>query len=271
MEENGSSLVPRVLMLAAAVAAGGGFYYYSSIRQAPVSAPAAAVPEQPGRQEARPSRPPLPVTLGDSDAFVRKKAGELSSSARWAGWLGADTLVRRFTAAVGLIAAEKSPRDSLAFLAPEKGFSVVKKGGKLCVDPKSYARYDPLGNVVQSLDASAAAGLLDELQPLFQEACREMDCEKEGLRAVLVRAIKELLRTPVVDGDIRLKPKVVTYTMEDPALEGLGPAQKHLLRMGPKNVLKIQLKLRELGKTLGVPDVELPQAPQQQVLKPVLR
>jgi hypothetical protein len=40
-------------------------------------------------------------------------------------------------------------------------------------------------------------------------------------------------------------------------LEELSPAQKHLLRMGPANVQKIQSKLRELASALGVSSSEL--------------
>jgi hypothetical protein len=70
----------------------------------------------------------------------------------------------------------------------------------------------------------------------------------------------ELLRTPVVKGDILLEEEegVVTYQMADYSLENLSEAQKHLLRMGPENIRKIQGKLREMARALGVPENQLP-------------
>jgi hypothetical protein len=46
--------------------------------------------------------------------------------------------------------------------------------------------------------------------------------------------------------------------MVDPELESLSQAQKHLLRMGPENILRIQSKLRELAKALGIASSKLP-------------
>ena len=63
--------------------------------------------------------------------------------------------------------------------------------------------------------------------------------------------------------DIRLEEKVISYSMAamaDEKLEDLSDAQKHLLRMGPKNTAKIQGKLREIAKALGVPENQLPKS-----------
>jgi hypothetical protein len=43
------------------------------------------------------------------------------------------------------------------------------------------------------------------------------------------------------------------YSYAKPALENLSPAQKQLLRMGPDNVKRVQIKLRELRDALGDP------------------
>jgi len=73
---------------------------------------------------------------------------------------------------------------------------------------------------------------------------------------VVAKAIHTLLATPVVDGEIELRPKVVTYAFADPRLEALSPAQRHFLRMGPRNVRLIQGELRALAAALGVPESE---------------
>ena len=46
--------------------------------------------------------------------------------------------------------------------------------------------------------------------------------------------------------------------MVDTELEGLSQAQKHLLRMGPENILRINSKLRELAQALDIPSRKLP-------------
>jgi hypothetical protein len=56
----------------------------------------------------------------------------------------------------------------------------------------------------------------------------------------------------VIEGDIPLRQKVISYAYVDEKLESLSPAQKHLLRMGPRNVRIIQAKLREIAALLNL-------------------
>ena len=58
---------------------------------------------------------------------------------------------------------------------------------------------------------------------------------------------------------IALKMSGIVYAYADPRLEGLSPAQKQLLRMGPENVKAIQAKLREIAAVLQIPESRLPQ------------
>jgi hypothetical protein len=67
-----------------------------------------------------------------------------------------------------------------------------------------------------------------------------------------------LLSTPTVDGSERLKPKGIGYGYADERLESLTPAQKQLLRMGPRNVRVIKTKLRDIALALGIPAAHLP-------------
>ena len=115
-----------------------------------------------------------------------------------------------------------------------------------------------MGDAAPALDAQAAARFINEARPLFQQACAELDDKNCDIKDALLRSAKLLLKTPVVEGDIRLKAKVVTWEMTDENLESLQPAQKHLLRMGPRNEAKVQDKLRELALALGASEAELP-------------
>jgi hypothetical protein len=170
------------------------------------------------------------------------------------------------TAEVDNIAEGQSPRASLKFLAPQKEFSVQKKGEKLYINPQSYTRYNLVVDVFESLSAEGIVRVFKEFKPLFQEAYRELGYRDRDFQDTLVRAIKELLRAPVVKGGILLEEseeKVISYsavTMADEKLEDLSDAQKHLIRMGPKNTAKIQGKLREIAQALGVPKNQLPKS-----------
>ena len=48
------------------------------------------------------------------------------------------------------------------------------------------------------------------------------------------------------------------WAYDDERLESLTPAQKQLLRMGPRNVRIIKGKLHDIALALGVPPNQLP-------------
>ncbi len=197
-------------------------------------------------------------SLKESDEWFRKRIKDFWSYPKLAEWLKVNDLIRRITAAVDNIADGQSPRPHLKFLAPGKGFSVVKKREKLCLNPQGYRRYDLVADAFASLDANGAVRIFRELKSLFQEAYRELGYPNEDFQDTLIRAIRELLGTPLVEGDIVLEQAVVTYQMADEDLENLSDAQKHLLRMGPQNTRKIQNKLWEIAVALDVPKNQLP-------------
>ena len=218
------------------------------------TAPPPAVTEPlapPGTQPETPEERGLPP-LAESDTLVRELASGLTSHPGLSVWLSTDGLIQRFVAAVDNIAGGESPRPHLLFLAPAAKFRVVRRKGRLYVDPKSYERYDLVADVLASLDPPRTVEVYRRLQPLCEDAYRGLGKPQGRFDDVLVKAIRTLLATPVVEGDVELTPKVITYAFADPVLEGLSPAQKHLLRMGPKNERAIQAELRALATALGM-------------------
>jgi len=194
---------------------------------------------------------PLDVALDESDSVVRDLIRGLSSHPKLADWVITDDLVRKFVAAVDNVANGQSPRAHIDFFKTERKFKAVEKSGRLYIDPSSYARYDQVADAFVSLDTEGSIRLFRQLKPVIQEAYRDLGYPEQDFQNTLARAIQELLRVPVVK-DVLVQKKVVSYEMIDPELEKLSQAQKHLLRMGPANVQKIQSKLRELASSLGV-------------------
>ncbi len=192
------------------------------------------------------------VTLEGSDAVVRDVVAALSARPELVSWLANEDLVRRFVAAVHNVADGVSPRAHLEFLKPRGAFQVLEDGDVLAVDPKSWRRYDMVAEVFVSIDSAGAVQLFAELEPLINEAHREIAPPGSSFRTTLAAAIDRMLSVPVLDGDEILTPKVVTFAYENQALEGLSEAERQLLRMGPDNVAKIQAKLGELKRTLGL-------------------
>lgn len=197
--------------------------------------------------------------LEGSDELVRRLAQGLSERPELAKWLSHPHLIRRFVVAVDQVAQGKSPRKGFAFLEPEEDFSTIERGGRILVDPRTYRRYDVVAAVVASLDVEGAAELYRELEPQVQAAWAELGYPDREFEDTMAQAIRNLLAAPVIEGEIELDPRVVTHEYADNRLEELGPAKKHLLRMGPDNVRTVQAKLREIARALDL-EVEGPRS-----------
>jgi hypothetical protein len=233
----------------------GGAYWFWRSRAEPAPVPAqaltteAAAPAGPvavAQEEPEIDLPPLDA----SDDLVREIVGRLSTHGALAAWLEASDLARRVAAAVDNASGGKSPAIHLRMLAPTGTFQVRRTGGRLEVHPASYARYDQLGDVVASVDADSCATAYRTLRPLFAAAYRELGLLGE-FDAALARAMRLALAVPVIEEPLRLREGGPPYELFDPGLEGRSAAEKHLLRLGPRNLRIVQAKVRELGRALG--------------------
>ena len=190
--------------------------------------------------------------LDESDGLVRQLVSKLSQHPLVAAWLTTEHLIRNFAVVVQNIADRELPNKHLTSVRPTGSFAVVREGPKTYIDPASYRRYDAYADAFAAFDARSAAKYYATLKPRISEAFRDLGDPKGDADAALKRAIVDLLATPVVEGRIPLAQSSVMYTFADPALQSLSPAQRQLLRMGPRNVRIVQQKLREIAPYLGI-------------------
>lgn len=201
-----------------------------------------------------PSAPPVSLpALAESDAFVRELAKGLSTHPQLAAWLASRGLVRTLTVSVQNIGEGRSPALFLPFLTPTVRFQAVPKGSLLVADPKSYAAYDDFASGVAALDAAECARVYGILAPLFAAAYADLGYPGPDFPKAVARAVAVLAATPVADTEVALRRGPSFLEFADPRLEGLSLAQKHLLRMGPRNARLIQKKAAEVAQALGLP------------------
>lgn len=195
--------------------------------------------------------PTLPPVAEEAlDEAVRRLVGGLSSNPALVRWLATEGLVRRFVVGVANVAEGKSPRQGLLFLDPREEFVVREEGERLVVDASTYRRYDVVAEAIGSVDVAGVATAFEELEPRLDEAYRELGEPRGKFRDVLREAIRRLLRVPVPRGEIEVRPKLKSFRFGDERYEARSAAEKHLLRMGPENMRKVQAKLDEIARAL---------------------
>jgi len=212
--------------------------------------------ESPTKKPLGPDVPPRELPPLDlSDTFVRELIGGLSSRPELATWLATDGLIRNFVASVDAVANGATPSAQLRRLAPARPFAVNARGGDAVIDPRSYERYDGIAATVDALDADGLARAYATLRPRLQEAYRELGYPEGNVDAAVERAIGRLLDTPLLERAVEVQRVAVLYQFADPRIERLSPAQKQLLRMGPRNQRLVQDKLRAVGRALGIASI----------------
>jgi len=235
------------LLLLLAIGAGVAWWFTRPPEAPPAPPPVADA----GAEDAGVVEPPLQ----DSDPQVRNQLAGVASDPLWKTWLEQSDLVRRFTAAVQQVADGESPRASVPFLAPAGAFAAKEpKKGPATIDPKSYARYDAVARCIGSIDAAKAGAAYRALQPLLDRAWRELGPPGTKFDDAMAKAISRLVAVPVPKGEVEVVPKGALWAFKDASLESRTAAEKHLLRMGPDNMQRVQVKLRELQGTLGLPE-----------------
>ena len=229
----------------------------------PAPAPAAAPAAQPKASASR-AEPGEQITLpplDETDELVRQLVGRLSSNPTIAAWLTTDGLILNFVLVTQRIASGEIPTKELGTLGPVPKYRIrSSSGGRLFVDPAMYRRYDRHALAISSLDARGTARLYATVEPRVLDAYRRMGHPTGDFDPVLENAIVAMLKVPIVEGEVELVPTGIVYGYLDPRLETLSAPQKHLLRMGPRNVEAIQGKLREMAPHLGMSEARLPRS-----------
>lgn len=260
MEEQRKVII-TVIAFIVTIAVGIGIYFFLIASRSKQAEPVQEViQETPVVHQPAEERPPVPldVKLDESDDVIRRLLTSLSANTMLAEWLKNDDLIRKFVATVDNIAHGQTPRSHLSFFKPKGGFAVVEEEGSFSTDPQAYHRYDIVADVFVSLDTGGVSEIYPRLKPVFQQAYQELGYPEQDFHEALIAAMAELLEVPVVEEDLALMKDVKGYTLTDPQLESLSQAQKHLLRMGPENVRKIQSRLRNLARALKIPADRLP-------------
>jgi hypothetical protein len=224
---------PLIVAGAAALAVAAAAVWY-------LRRPASPPPPAPAETAApKPADAPLPPAE-KSDAQLRKDLASLSPMPEWARWLAASDLLDRFVVVVDNVAEDVNPRKQVDFikLAPQKSEKL---------DP---TRYDLIALVIASVDAKGLAQVVRDLHPLLESAYHKLGYPDRSFDQVAAKALQRIVDAPVVEKTPALVPKGANFAYADPKLEALGPVEKLLVRMGPRNTKLMQDKAREIAAAL---------------------
>jgi hypothetical protein len=217
----------------------------------PTPPPAPAITELEEPAVAPPPPPPAPVEeplprLEESDDAVRDAVGDIPLGTAGQQYLIPGNIIERSASVVYLMAQGDVPYKLLPVSRPKAAFPISDDGTQVVTDPVGFERYDALTQWLQSLDLKSLLSSLEWFIPLFREAWSYYGEDPAAFDMAVVMTLDLVIATPEVDlSEARLIRKEAVWIFEDPAIEGLAPIQKQVLRMGPENAEIVKAKATE--------------------------
>lgn len=203
--------------------------------------------------------------LADADAMVTGKLTELLGRKDVLGFLQLDGFARRVVATVDNLARSHAPPKVWPVNPTPQRFTVQRgPEGIDTIAPANGQRYEPLVQLIESVDMARAVGLYRSLYPLFQQAYEELGFPGKYFNDRLVQVLDHLIATPVpagplavtlvdVKGDVPSLRPWVRYEYANAAYEGMSAGQKMLLRVGPDNQRRLQARLKDIRQRVARP------------------
>jgi len=216
---------------------------------APPPAPIVTEIEEPAPEA--PPPPPEPVEeplprLEESDDAVRDAVGDIPLGTAGQQYLIPGNIIERSASLIYLMAQGDVPYKLLPVSRPKAAFPISDDGTQVVTDPAGFERYDALTQWLQSLDLESLLSSLEWFIPLFREAWSYYGEDPAAFDMAVVMTLDLVIATPEIDlSEARLIRKEAVWIFEDPAIEGLAPIQKQVLRMGPENAKILKAKAAE--------------------------
>ena len=180
--------------------------------------------------------------LRESDEFIRDRVSDWGLPKLW---VDNESLIARYAALIASISRGELPRRQLAFLVPTGNFKVLRDGEKIFASPENYRRFDNFVDLVEQVPVGRLAQLLREIDPLVRISLRQLGLSGAP-ESILLGAFGRILSMPRLPSRIELVQSTVVFEFADPSLESLPEFEKQLIRMGPRNLERLQNYTRKL-------------------------
>ncbi len=199
-----------------------------------------------------PPPPPAPVEeplprLEESDDAVRDALGDIPLGTAGQQYLMPGNIIERSASLIYLMAQGDVPYKLLPVSRPKAVFPISDDGTQVVTDPAGFERYAALTQWLKSLELEPLLSSLEWFIPLFREAWSYYGEDRTAFDMAVVMTLDLVIATPEVDlSEARLIRKEAVWIFEDPAIEGLAPMQKQVLRMGPENAKILKAKAAQM-------------------------
>lgn len=189
------------------------------------------------------------LKLEDSDTSFRQKLGTVSNDL--SNWFNAKDIIKKYILIINDLSQNQIIYKNRKFLKISQKFLAKEDAQGLYLPEESYTRYDRLANAIEAIDVQKGLNLYLAFRSLFQQVYDGFSYPADyRLEDIFMKAAASVIESPVIEGRIALIQDTLKYKYADKKLESLSSVQKQMIRMGPENTKKIQIKLRKLVEAI---------------------
>ncbi len=219
----------------------------------PVATIAPTGQETPSKDKQSPAEVPLPKilpTVQQSDKSIQEAFSNLKIEPSLFKLLLLENFIQRLVVSIDNLPEKRLPRVHLPLVPPTSRFIASGTTEAPQTSSRNHKRYSAYLELLESLDHQRVIKIYAHFYPLFQTAFEQLGYKNAYFNDRLIYVIDHLLETPNPSEPLLMAQPSVLYTYADPLLEELSAGQKLLLRIGPRQRLKVMNSLKSYREKL---------------------
>ncbi len=189
--------------------------------------------------------------LKSSDELFKQEMSSVSINLL--KWFETDGVIEKYMVIINDLSQKELTYKHNSFLQRPNKMKVGQDSQGLYLTKSSYQRYDNLANAIAAIDVQKAVKFYSMFKPLFEQVYKGFSYPDDyKLEDVFLKAAASVIAAPIIEDRIALTQHSIRYKFANKKLESLDDVKKQMIRMGPANTQKIQLKFRQLVQALSV-------------------
>ena len=213
---------------------------------ASVAPPAEEVAMGNSEEESLASEIQLP-RLNDSDEFVLSRLADFNGGKILLNFLVDDQIIRKAVTFIENLTRGEIPQSGLPYKAIGSEIIVTEIDRNFYqMEEASFTRFDRIVDALNGLDGPELIAFYRLFSPLMRRAYSELGYDGDAFDAAVLDAISRIVAVNLEELPLQLVKPSVMYLYADSRIEDLPDLDKLLTRLGPKNLLRLQSKLKSI-------------------------
>lgn len=213
---------------------------------ASVAPPAEEVAMESPMEESLASAIQLP-RLNDSDEFVLARLTDFRGGVILLNFLVDDQIIRKAVTLIENMTRGEIPQSGLPYKAIGSEIIVSEIDRDFYqMEEASFTRFDKVVDALIGFDGPELIALYRLFSPLMRRAYSELGYDGDAFDAAVLDAISRIVAVNLEELPLQLVKPSVMYLYADSRIEDLPDLDKLLTRLGPKNLLRLQSKLKSI-------------------------